>query len=197
MEEILVYQQKYSIPDRLCSDIITMYELENIKFEGSTIGGVQKDVKDTTDLIIPKHDVKWSKIESFLYEELSKGLAGYIQQIDIINTPNSVKNYKHFNDLQVDNFMIQKYDKQQGKYIYHNDYYADHILHRERVITFLWYLNTVDEGGETEFWGGKFFIKPEVGKLLLFPASWTFPHRGKVPISNDKYIITGWFYEKK
>jgi hypothetical protein len=32
------------------------------------------------------------------------------------------------------------------------------------------------------------------GKLLLFPASWVFPHRGKMPISEDKYIVTGWFH---
>ena len=65
-----------------------------------------------------------------------------------------------------------------------------------RVITFLWYLNTVEEGGETELLGSV-NIKPERGKLLLFPASWTFPHRGKMPISHDKYIVTGWFHVSK
>jgi hypothetical protein len=37
-------------------------------------------------------------------------------------------------------------------------------------------------------------VKPEAGKLLFFPATWTYPHRGMMPISNDKYIITGWIY---
>jgi hypothetical protein len=57
----------------------------------------------------------------------------------------------------------------------------------------LWYLNTVNDGGETEILGD-IIVKPEAGKLLLFPASWTFPHRGKMPISEDKYIVTGWFH---
>jgi hypothetical protein len=35
-------------------------------------------------------------------------------------------------------------------------------------------------------------IKPKSGKLLIFPACWTYPHRGTMPISDDKYIITGW-----
>ena len=61
------------------------------------------------------------------------------------------------------------------------------------LLTFLFYLNTLEEGGHTEFWGN-YKIKPETGKLLLFPASWTFPHCGKTPISDNKYIITGWIY---
>ena len=56
-----------------------------------------------------------------------------------------------------------------------------------------WYLNDVEDGGETEFCGD-FTIRPEVGKLIFFPASWCYPHRGKMPISGDKYIITGWLH---
>ena len=48
-------------------------------------------------------------------------------------------------------------------------------------------------GGETEIWDSH-KIKPECGKLLLFPSCWTFPHRGNVPISGNKYILTGWVY---
>ena len=33
-----------------------------------------------------------------------------------------------------------------------------------------------------------------MGKLLIFPATWTYMHRGNVPISEDKYIVTGWLY---
>jgi hypothetical protein len=110
-----------------------------------------------------------------------------------------VKNYNisfkilHSKFLQYDEFMIQKYNKLDGKYIYHNDSFVDFNKTRYRVFTYLWYLNTVTEGGETEFWGS-YKIKPEAGKLILFPACWTFPHTGKMPISNDKYIITGWIY---
>ena len=62
---------------------------------------------------------------------------------------------------------------------------------RYRMITYLWYLNDVDKGGETEFWG-TYKVKPEAGKLILFPATWSYPHCGNIPISNAKYIITGW-----
>jgi hypothetical protein len=53
-------------------------------------------------------------------------------------------------------------------------------------------LNDVNEGGETYFIDGK--VKPTTGKLLLFPATWTYLHKGDIPRSNSKYIITGWLY---
>ena len=62
-----------------------------------------------------------------------------------------------------------------------------------RVIVYLWYLNDVYDGGETEIYNN-ILIKPEAGKLLIFPALWYYKHRGKMPLSNDKYVITGWFY---
>lgn len=192
-----IFQIKNSIPDRLCRDIIIMYELENIRYPGLTFSGLNKQIKNTTDMIIPKKNSLWEKIEQLLYNELSDALKKYLIYIDkdiIDNENNNNNKYFHFHsgELHIDSFMIQKYDMQKGKYVYHDDFNAE--PHRYRVITFLWYLNDVTVGGETEFWGGKYNIIPETGKLILFPSAWSYPHRGKMPISNDKYIITGWFY---
>ena len=194
-----IYEIKNSIPDTLCKDIITMYELENIRYPGVTLSGVNQNIKKTTDMVIPKNDLKWCKIEKILYDELKKSLIQYNTFISnkLFNMNNNFDNNIdsiHFETqkLHTESFMIQKYDMQDGKYIYHNDFLAERDKYR--VITFLWYLNDVNIGGETEFWGGKFYVKPEIGKLILFPSSWTYPHRGKMPISSDKYIITGWIY---
>jgi hypothetical protein len=65
---------------------------------------------------------------------------------------------------------------------------------KSRLLTFIWYLNTVENGGETEFFNGRIKIKPEKGKLLLFPSTWTYNHKGNIPISSDKYIVTGWVW---
>jgi hypothetical protein len=51
-------------------------------------------------------------------------------------------------------------------------------------------LNTVEEGGHTVFLEN-YKIKPEQGKLL-FPSFLRYPHTGKIPLSDNKYIITGW-----
>ena len=87
---------------------------------------------------------------------------------------------------------IQKYEKNKGQYIWHNDQRIEKMNSQYRVITFLWYLNNVEEGGETGFL--TYNVKPEIGKLLLFPSDWSYPHCGKMPISHDKYIMTGWIY---
>ena len=57
------------------------------------------------------------------------------------------------------------------------------------------YLNTIEEGGETEFLYLKKREKPVEGKLLIFPAGFTHTHRGNPPLKGDKYILTSWLEE--
>lgn len=61
-----------------------------------------------------------------------------------------------------------------------------------RILSFVVYLNDVAEGGETEFLYYPRRVKPEQGKLLLFPGAFTHTHRGNPPLSGAKYILTGW-----
>lgn len=197
-----IYLNQTSLSREICETIINLYEEDTDKFDGRTMGGVNKKVKDTIDVMINSEDSKWKKIENLLNKELQNNVKKYITEIN-----NTVKNYntesttnetvfKIFEkNLTIEKqFMIQKYKSGSGKYVFHHDANIDWEQKKYRVITFLWYLKDVLEGGETEFCGFK--IKPEAGKLLLFPATWCYPHCGKKPISGDKYIITGWLYYK-
>jgi len=197
-----IYLNKNSLAPEVCVDIMQMYENEKStsKYQGLTLSGVNKAIKDTVDFIIPLNDEKWYKYQKLLNNELSINLKKYISNLNnneefknIDQISNKIYVFFENAKLTTNVFMVQKYTKNVGKYIYHNDFRIDLAEKKYRVITFLWYLNTVEEGGETSF-GEELKIKPEMGKLLLFPASWTFPHAGKMPISSDKYIITGWLY---
>lgn len=91
----------------------------------------------------------------------------------------------------------QKYLKDKGGYHhYHSEIYpslgdrSQDSLHR--VLFFMYYLNNVTEGGETEFFYQKKFIIPKTGRLLIAPAGFTHTHKGHIPASNDKYILTSW-----
>jgi prolyl 4-hydroxylase len=70
---------------------------------------------------------------------------------------------------------------------------TDHSSAR-RFLSFMWYLNDVEDGGETVF--DNLFIKPETGKLVVFPPLWMFPHIGKPPLSNNKYILSTYLHYK-
>lgn len=70
---------------------------------------------------------------------------------------------------------------------------TDHESAR-RFLSFMVYLNDVDDGGETVF--DDLVIKPKKGKLVIFPPLWMFPHKGKEPLSGPKYILTTYLHYK-
>lgn len=191
MNDNYIYINNNSISNELCSDIIELFENQpSGKHEGHTLDGLNKEVKDTLDFLIPKTDKKWIKIYKFLEKELARNLDKYF-----ISLKNNSSDDYDFGGLKLyyDYYQVQKYTANKGKYIFHNDADIDLKKNKYRIITFIWYLNDVCEGGETCL-NNNISIKPQTGKLLLFPATWTYPHCGKMPISNNKYIITGWIF---
>lgn len=174
-----------SIPNILCDEIIDLYEKSNLKYEGITFSGLNKNVKDSTDLGIPKNDSLWLNINNFLNDELSRRFTNYF---------NNIKQVSLKSDIFIQhNYLIQRYKKNIGNYIDHSDQHVEGESYR--CVTFIWYLNDVSKGGETVFWN-TYKITPKKGRLIFFPSLWCFPHRGNIPLSNDKYIITGWLYIK-
>lgn len=85
---------------------------------------------------------------------------------------------------------IQKTEIGGGYHVWHNE--DDSPQNMRRVATFILYLNDVDEGGETEFLYYPKRVKAKTGRFILWPAGYTHTHRGNPPISNTKYIVTGW-----
>jgi hypothetical protein len=203
-DENLIYTYDHAISPLLCKTIIDMYEKEDGRYNGLVggdglvgSGGYNSKFKETVDFVIPTGVYRWERIYSFLNKELAKNLKTYFNQLNVIDKCNILcPSYIESHFLQYDVFMIQKYFKNKGKFEYHHDFDCNFEKSKYRIITFIFYLNDVIEGGETEICGHT-HIKPTTGKLLLFPASWTFPHCGKMPISSDKYIITGWLYINK
>jgi len=190
-----IYIEQNSLPNDLCDEIIDFFNKSpEYTNPGVTISGVNLDIKKTTDLFIVKTRCSFEeKIDKILFEVLNKSIVQYVNiNYDV---------YKNCNvglDNLFDNgFQIQRYVINTDYYHTHNDF---NLLIKNnnicfRVFTFIWYLNTVEKGGETEFLikeNPK--IKPEKGKLVIFPSNITYPHRGCCPESSDKYIITGWLY---
>ncbi len=89
----------------------------------------------------------------------------------------------------------QRYEKGNGGYPYwHSEVYpqAQHNEALHRILLFMFYLNDVEEGGSTDFYYQDASIQPKAGRMVIAPAYFTHTHRGQIPVSNDKYILTSW-----
>jgi hypothetical protein len=148
---------------------------------------VDQTIKTSDDLFISTNN--WKDEDKVFYTALNKGLDDWC---DRFCHPES--GYFWSMPPFVDRgYQIQR-TKPGGYYHWHTDY----NLEKEfgvRLLTFIWYLNDIKEDGYTEFIDGT-KIQPECGKLLLFPATWTYLHRGFPPKTETKYIVTGWLYDK-
>jgi hypothetical protein len=58
-----------------------------------------------------------------------------------------------------------------------------------RYLSLFWYLNDVDDGGETLFTSINYYVKPKRGRLVVFPPNFMFPHAGRPVLSGTKYLL--------
>ena len=75
------------------------------------------------------------------------------------------------------------------RYVWHHDGQFDQFKTRE--LTYILYLNDVDEGW-TQFYNGN-QVSPRAGRVIIFPATWTYIHQGYPP-KQTKYLMTGWLH---
>ena len=88
---------------------------------------------------------------------------------------------------------IQWYKPNEGYFQWHTERVDGEYPTASRHLVWMTYLNTVDDAGETEFYHQNLKIKPKKGKTVIWPADWTYTHRGITSPTQDKYIITGWY----
>ena len=93
----------------------------------------------------------------------------------------------------VEDFRIKRYRKgTDDQFAPHVDV-GDHASAR-RFLAFFLYMNTIEEGGETEFVSINKKVKPKQGRLLIFPPLWNYPHQGRPVVSGDKYIVGSYLH---
>lgn len=170
---IFVFENAFS--QQLCDDTIkAFYDNPSKHFKGKTGGGYRSDVKNTLDWHIHLDNLnnKYFSILALALEEIKKVRCG-------------LKDYP----ITWAGLQFQKNFKDQGFFKWHTDN-DEHNRNEGRILAPIFYLNDVTEGGETEFMYQKFSVKPKAGLLVIFPSTWTYYHRGVIPRSNHKYIIT-------
>jgi hypothetical protein len=177
-----------NIPPGKCKEIIKRYEDDTRKQPGvAGSSGKVNPIKKSMDLCISGLG-DWRDIDNYLYKKLHEATIQYKKYVTDIGCD------INFGGCADTGYQIQK--TVEGQYYgWHND----SMISENRFVTFIWYLTTHDpvkDGGGTGFHkvcaGGK-IVTPEEGKLIFFPATWTYLHMGFPLITKrPKYIITGW-----
>jgi hypothetical protein len=192
----LIWEKKNSLDKETCQGMINKFIADPDKGPGLTASGLNLDIKKSTDLDISGSN-SWKSFDTKIFESLTREIEEYKKYVIELDERIKFPFYPIY-DAQDTGYQIQMYDASKssdlsGFYNWHDDFCVDKS--GTRILTFMWYLNDVIEGGETEFIDGT-KIKPEEGKIVIFPATWEMVHRANPPISNNKYICTGWIYIK-
>jgi hypothetical protein len=176
-----IYEIEHALTPDICQEIIRRFEANPAQQYAGRIGQVaQHDVsiKRSTDLVVSGNE-KWGDVDQILMR--STGLA--------VRTVR--EKFPYFNGRFKDmGYNVQRTDSGEF-YHWHIDGGSHEFSQRQLVI--IWYLNDVPgPGGETEFLFQDVKIKPQEGKMLLFPPFWTHEHRGAMLLAGVKYIATTW-----
>ena len=195
----LIYIINNNLNSSFCNNLINIFNEKESQnktyFSRITKNVISKNIRNSTSICI-------NDIPEIYYNTLTKKLKEafelYLLHIKKYNINLQWINNKNLKIVET--YMnLNKYIKNIGFYTFHNDsnipwenrIVNGRIVNGFRFLTFIWYLNDVNEGGQTEFIDGT-KITATQGKLLLFPSNWTYVHKGNIPISSDKYIIVGW-----
>lgn len=99
--------------------------------------------------------------------------------------------FENLNPVQISHSIkIQHTRPTEGYHIWHCEHASRDT--GQRALLAMAYLNTVEEGGETEFLYQSRRIPATQGTIMICPAGFTHTHRGNPPLSGDKYAITTW-----
>jgi hypothetical protein len=204
----------------LCQQLISAFEQSPYTQAGRTGAGVDTSKKISTDLYLNEHPEYAALLQQILqvtthyaHQYFKKYHFALIAPVGITtrdsvtgqSLPVTHDNFSQFSEQQTFDFMrtlyrlgpiqAQKYAAGKGNYNYwHCEVYPqlpdNEPLHRS--LLFMFYLNDVTEGGQTDFYYQQQSIQPKAGRMVIAPAYFTHTHRGAVPVSNDKYILTSW-----
>jgi len=177
-----IYERPNTVPADWCEEMIRRFEAHPEQQNPGRIGQVQgldTGVKRTMDLVV-SNNPDWQDVDQLFFRCMAAAIKEFREAFPFFKGP--------FKDM---GYQIQRYLP--GEY-YH--WHIDGGSHQfaDRQLVALWYLNDVPEGagGRTQFLYQDVSVRPEQGKMILFPPFWTHEHRSEVLTEGVKYIATTW-----
>lgn len=176
-----IFERPNTIPADWCEEMIRRFEDSPQQQNPGVIGqtqGLNNEIKRTMDLVV-SNNPDWDDVDKMFFRCMGAAMNEMREAYPFFRGP--------FKDM---GYQIQRYQKGEF-YHWHIDGGSHEFANRQMVA--LWYLNDVPgPGGETEFLYQNVSVKPEQGKMVLFPPFWTHEHRSAVLQDGVKYIATTW-----
>lgn len=196
----IYYTDEPLLSSDFCNNLIQKFENDSNKHEGYTTSnsiikneGVDLNpaqrIKISTDLYLNPYP-EYNSECTVMFDAVTKVLDQYQDLMEdyIQGRVFPFKNPKS----RMTGFNLQRTEP--GGYF---EWHADDLIEGlwYRGMTYIIYLNDIHDKGYTEFYDGT-IIQPKQGHVLMFPATWTYVHRGVSPASETKYICVGWWQTK-
>jgi hypothetical protein len=165
---------------QVCDDIAARFEADPRRYSSRTATRQTPLIRSGTMLDIPRY-AEWADVYDLVTQITRRCLDDYVRRYP------SLQFLARPENSLITPPIIERIEPGQG-YGYHID--AGMGGTHDRIVSGLFYLRDIAEGGETEFPFQLQHVKPKAGLLLLFPPFWTHLHRGVSPVSAVKYNIT-------
>jgi len=176
-----IFERPLALSPAFCDEVIERFEAYPGHQHAGRIGQLRVEdprVKSTTDLVVSNKE-DWKDVDRIFFRSLAVAIKEFRETFSYFNGP--------FKDV---GYQIQRY-RAGDLYHWHIDGGSHEFSQRQLVA--LWYLNDVTgPGGETQFLYQNVCIRPQRGKLILFPPFWTHEHRAVELKEGIKYIATTW-----
>jgi hypothetical protein len=199
MDDHFILEIENNISEDICKQIIRRFENDPFKEQskiGTTIdgeGSIDLRRRNSKEICIsPKKE--WNDIDKILKDALGEGIKLYRKEIEkkikvVGEDPHFLLGDCLMQGVSDHGYIVQRVEKDSW-FRWHHDSSYNH-----QILTVIWYLNTMDisNGGRTEFISGR-KVLPKVGKLLIFPSTWTNIHCGSLVRNQYKYICTTGIY---
>ena len=151
---------------------------EEIVFQSEKYYGGQMKRRDA-NFMLNYHSADYASQINSILKSCAKH---YVEQFQVLN---QVK-------LLSTDIKVQKTPPGGGYHLWH--YENGDAGHSARELVWMIYLNDMPEGeAETEFLYQRRRIRPTAGTVVFWPAGYTHTHKGNTVLTEDKYILTGWY----
>jgi len=180
-----IFVLENTMSETLCDEVVNIFE-NGDKFKSRVGLGkiLDKSIKDSTEVMLdPENIIEHSYLYKKLHSQVFSDIKNLVEKYD------SMKYFKYYK-IDIELFKIQRTEPGHVCYAPHIDN-SGCPSSKDRMLAFIYYLNTVPEGGGTRFTHQKVETKAVKGDALFFPPFWTHEHEGLNPSSTHKIILNG------